>query len=108
KPIVIFDERGMVFYDTHELDHIVWHFNLPEVNYFLKEGEIKKMPVPVEYDLLPLPPAERNKKGIPEHFDIYFDENPYKATVFWDKKAMLFDNELKNVSLPALITIYQH
>lgn len=108
KPIIIYDQRGKPFYDTRELDHVVWQFNLPKGEFYLYEGKIVKMPMPVDYPLLPLPKPERNKRGIPEHFDVYFADNPHKATVFWDLKAMLFDNKLKDVSLPALVTIYQH
>src|SRR5690606_28143664 len=108
KPIVILDELGNIFYDTTELENIVWEFNLPPGNYYILQGKIAKTPTPVEYPIAPLPKPERDKRDNPEHFEVRFCENANTGTVFWDVKKIYLDNSLKDLPLPCLVFVLYH
>lgn len=108
KPIILLDENGEIFYDTSELENIVWNFNLPAGNYYVLRGKFTKTPNPVNFPLASLPPPERVKSGNPENFDVSFLENPFTGSVFWDSRKIYLDNSLKDLSLPALVFVLYH
>ena len=112
-PIIIRDFRGKIFYSSEGL-RLVEQFNLPEGQYLIDSGVFEQMKKPVIYKVPPLPPAERNFP-LPENFLIEFAPNINKCTIMWDKKKIVFDNALKNLSLPELyfigskyISVVQH
>lgn len=107
-PIVIYDKRGVIFYDTRDLENIVWEFNLPAGEYYLERGKISEMMEPVQYELMPMPKPERNRRGDPTLFRIEFTENKYKCTVDWKARKIIFDNQFKNAPLPAVMFILYH
>ena len=105
-PIIIRDFRGKIFYSSEGL-RLVEQFNLPEGQYLIDSGVFEQMKKPVIYKVPPLPPAERNFP-LPENFLIEFAPNINKCTIMWDKKKIVFDNALKNLSLPELYFILYH
>lgn len=107
KPIVIRDYRGIMFYTTEPLLPKVKEFNLPTGTYFVDSGYFSPMPYPVEYELKKLPPPQR-KFPKPYDYRVRFDYNPNKCTIFWDLGIILFDNRLKDCSLPELYFILYH
>lgn len=107
KPVVIRDYRGMLFYTTEPLLPKVTKFNLPEGTYFIDSGFFRKMPAPVKYHLADLPMKERSFDK-PYDFKLVFGTNPNKCSIFWDEKTILFDDSLKDYSLPELFFILYH
>jgi hypothetical protein len=107
RPILIRDFRGKIFYNTEKLSKPVQMFNLPQGVYNLVEGNIKPMAKPVDFKLSPMPKPERNYPN-PYNFKIMFGINPNKCSIIWTKKTILFDNKLKELSLPELIFILNH
>lgn len=108
-PVMILDTRGIPFYDTSLLDDFVNEFNMPPGEYIVQNGNISQMNEPVDYShlMLPLPPPCRRKIN-PENFDIIVADNPYKCSVDWKNKQLIFDHSLVNESLPKLRRIYEH
>jgi|WetSurMetagenome_2_1015567.scaffolds.fasta_scaffold02016_8 hypothetical protein len=105
-PIIIRDFRGKMFYSTVGL-RPVKVFNLPQGTYLIDEGNFKPLKRPVNYELSVLPFAER-KFNSPSDFTIEFDYNPNKCTIKWLEKRIIFDNELKEKTLPELFFILYH
>ena len=103
--IVIRDFRGKLFYTSEGLRPVA-KFNLPEGQYFIDKGKIKMIPF-ITPKLHKLPVPERNLKP-PFDFSIVFDYNPNKCSIKWREKIIIFDNELKNYSLPELYFILFH
>lgn len=107
-PVVILDERGKPFYDTRNLEHRVWEFNLPPGNYIIAAGKISERVSPVTFAKMPLPTPERSKRANPEHFEIIFEDNPNKCTVDWMTRKIIYDNSFRDAELPAIVLIYFH
>lgn len=107
RPVIIRDFRGKMFYSTEQIKNPVEKFNLPEGLYKLIEGNIKPLPKPVEYKLSPMPKPQRNYPS-PLKFKIEFGINPNKCSIIWQKKKIIFDNNLKSLSLPELFFILYH
>lgn len=106
--VLIHDSYDRPFYDTREIDNVVYRFNLPEGEYILREGMINRLPTPVDYPLLPLPYPERIKRKNPENFKVLFAPNPHKCTVDWRGETITYDTVFKHAPLPILVLIYQH
>lgn len=106
--LVILDERGDIFYDTRELEQTVWEFNLPQGTYYIQQGKFTMKARPVDFPTLPLPPIERNKRCNPEDFKIVFAPNPYKCTIYWTKRTIVYDPALKECELVILVYIFYH
>jgi hypothetical protein len=106
RPVVIRDFRGKLFYSTEGL-RSVKEFNLPPGNYTVEKGNIKFRKIPVDYPLSALPKPERNLRP-PFDYKIIFDNNPNKCTIKWLEKIIIFDNELKQLTLPELFFILYH
>ncbi len=108
KPIILLDESGVLFYDTRELSHIVWEFNLPAGIYYIVQGKFTKKPSPVQYEMAKMPKPERWKKSDPENFDVKFLENPFTGSVFWDVRNIYLDNSLSDLPIPCLVFVLYH
>lgn len=107
KPIIIRDNRGILFYTTEPLLPKVKCFNLPIGNYFVETGSFVAMEKPRKYKLASMPFPERRKKR-PDDFKIIFEKNPNKCSVFWDRKTIVFDNSFKEKPLPQLFFVLYH
>lgn len=105
-PVEILDYRGIPFYDNNDIIKPKY-FNLPEGEYKIKSGEFIQLNEPIKYHLNSLPPFER-KFDFPTNFEIIFDENPAKGTIFWKDKIILFDEKLKDLPLPELYFMLFH
>ena len=70
-------------------------------------GNIRPLTRPVKYKLYRLPKIER-KYPSPYNFKIIFGYNPNKCTVSWIKKTILFDDNLKEKTVPELFFILYH
>lgn len=105
KPVIIRDFRNKLFYSTEGLRPVTY-FSLPEGQYYIEKGDIELIPFkrPKLYRL-PLP--ERNLKP-PFNYNVIFDINPNKCTIQWRKKRIIFDNSLKDYTLPELYFILYH
>jgi hypothetical protein len=105
-PVIILDKRGKIFYDNTELKSRK-RFNLPEGEYYLKQGYFTQLNRPVEYQLNKLPLPER-LRAWPFGFNFVFAPNSHKATINWRHKVIIFDPSLREKSLPELYFILFH
>jgi len=105
-PVIIRDFRGMLFYSTVGLK-IVKCFNLPAGNYFVESGKFEPLKSPVSFPVPELPKPERKYK-MPSDYAILFGDNPNKCTIKWGEKVIIFDNDLKQKTLPELFFILYH
>lgn len=105
-PVIIRDFRGKLFYSTEGLKPVHF-FNLPEGSYLKDAGSIVMLNKPVKKTFIKLPPPERNFKA-PLNFNVVFGVNPNKCTIQWDKKRIIYDNSLKNATIPTLYFILFH
>ena len=65
-----------------------------------------KLTKPVEHKEIILPPKERTIEK--KRYQIIFDENPNKCTIFYKEGKIIFDNSLKNVPMYMKFNIYFH
>lgn len=109
KPIRIYDDRGIIFYDTSQYDNIIWHFNLPPGTYFIESGKFREMARPVEYPLASLPaPEYRNAPNI-DNFDVVIRKNPHVGSVhFYSGTVVLDENLVKNRPRAEICLILLH
>lgn len=107
-PIIIRDERGLLFYTTEPLIPKVKEFNLPKGVYFVETGSFEKMLFPRAYKNIRLPHKERYFFPDPSNFDIKFANNPNKCSVNWKSKTITFDNAFKEMPLPYIDFILFH
>ena len=105
-PVIINDYRGKVFYNNSELKNRT-AFNLPKGIYFIKSGNFSMLERPVLYKKNKLPLPER-LRAWPFDFKVIFAFNPQKATINWTHKVIIFDNRLRDKSLPELYYILFH
>lgn len=107
-PVIIRDFRSMSFYNTEPILPKVKNFNLPRGKYFIESGRIERLPNPIRYPYLKLPPRERRFRPVPKHFKILFANNPNKCTIDWNRQTITFDHSLKDYTLPELDFIRFH
>lgn len=107
-PIVIYDPRGILFYDSTPLGK-VRAFNLPAGDYYIAKGKIAPMihPLAYENEHKPMPRIQRVKDD-PSHFEISFTDNPMTGSVLWGKKQIILDESLKDLPLPFIVFILYH
>jgi len=108
KPVIIRDNRGILFYSTEDMLPRVKEFNLPIGNYLVEAGSFKPLPLPVLFTYVKLPPYERVMKDDPKKFSIVFQDNPHKCSVIWNLKTIVFDHEFKEKPLPQIDFILGH
>lgn len=107
KPIIIRDQRGIVFYTTEPmLPRVTW-FNLPAGRYKVDQGGIVSTQYPRKYKMITLPPKQRTMKD-PTRFKVQFAENPNKCTVSWSMETITFDDSFRSEPLPVLDFILFH
>lgn len=98
-PILIRDQRGIIFYDSAFLKNQPTKFNMPQGLYFIESGSFTPLSSPVKYRLVSLPYPERRYPN-PFNFNIKFGRNPNKCSIIWAAKTILFDDAFKEKSLP--------
>lgn len=108
KPIVIRDDRGLLFYTTEALVPKVKEFNLPPGEYMIDSGSFTPTRIPRYYPLIPMPLQQRFFRPDPDTFDIKFGHNPNKCSVIWDKKTILFDSSFRDRPRPEVDFIMGH
>lgn len=107
KPIIIRDNRGVIFYQTESMVPKVEYFNMPAGNYFVEKGWFSETLLPRVYPLSMLPPPERSYPD-PTDFAIEFDNNPNKCSILWDEKTIVFDNVFRERPYPEVFFILYH
>jgi hypothetical protein len=105
KLFYIYDYRGVLFYTNEFLKKKRCCFNLPEGQYF-SETLFEKLHRPNKHININLPPKQRDIKV--DKFEIRFENNPNKATVYYDKGLIVFDNYYKTCPLPELFFTLYH
>lgn len=106
-PVIIRDNRGILFYTTEEMVPRITSFNLPPGKYLVDSGMFAPMSTPVNFGLLSLPMNQRLLKS-PLDFKVIFGNNPNKCSVLWNKDTILFDNSFKEKPLPQVQFILGH
>jgi len=69
------------------------YFNLPKGEYII-EVEVEKLKKPVNFQLPPLPPFERNIKR-PQFIKIIFGKNPNKCSIDLEGGVIICDDSIK-------------
>lgn len=107
-PVVIRDQRGILFYSTEPLVPKVKFFNMPALGrFFVDSGKIKELDQPVRYPLIRMP--KRNVyRGNPMNFKIEFGVNEHKATINFLNGTILFDNSIAELPLPYIYYLLYH
>jgi hypothetical protein len=98
--VIIRDENGLLFYSTECKTPNVKEFNIPIGEYWIDSGYVKSTFLPVNYPYIPLPKRERYNKPSPFGFKIVYGNNPFKCSILWLKKAILFDASLLDYTRP--------
>lgn len=108
-PFTIFDERKITFYADSFTNKIekneTLKFNLPKGVYFYN-GSFTKLPKPVEYPSIELPPKERNFDA--KRYKIKFGVNPNKCTVNHLLNTITYDNAFRKAPEYILADIFFH
>lgn len=107
-PVIIRDERGILFYSTESLLPKVQDFNLPPGVYYIDSGYFTESKEPRHYKLPRLPQRQRVFYSNPKDFAVRFANNPNKCSVNWDTKTITFDNSFKDKPLPEVDFIIYH
>ena len=113
KPVIIRDNRGILFYSTETLinrpdKQNVDSFNLPGFGtYQVETGSFTAMATPIQYKYAPLPALIRRHPS-PFDFKIVWGNNPYKCTVKWTDKIIFFDKQFEEKPLPQVFFILYH
>lgn len=108
KPVIIRDEKGILFFSTEANTPRVTVFNLPAGKYWVETGHIRSLIEPINYGLMPLPRREYFDRQVPKNFKIIWARNPNKCTVDWDNKTITFDPSMKEWTKPELDFIKFH
>ncbi len=107
KPILIRDNRLILFYETESLLPKVKYFNMPAGSYWVEKGYFSETLFPRIYPLAVLPQPERIMPD-PTGFEIIFDSNPNKCSVLWDEKVIIFDTAFRSKPEPEIYFILFH
>ena len=106
-PVIIRDERGILFYTTEPILPRVKHFNLPAGKYLVDSGDFSQTDF-FKPKLLRLPAPQGKQVKNPDKFKIEFGDNPNKCSVFWKKDLILFDKSFAEKPLPIVYFILFH
>lgn len=104
--IKIYDERGIIFYDSNWCGKFKGIFYLPKGKYFTK-NRFKK----IKYKkrrVFKNPPNERDLKHDWSAFRIIFRPNPHKASILHNSNTIIFDTSFKKAPRFQLIFILLH
>lgn len=107
-PIIIRDDRGILFYSTESLIPRTTEFNLPTGKYLVDQGYFSQMFLPAAVPNISLPKFERNMPRNPANFKIQFGYNPNKCSVNWLKGTITFDVSFKDKPMNQIDFIYYH
>ena len=107
KPVIIRDNRGILFYSTESQVPRINCFNLPGFGTYWVEGQIKPSPKPVSYPYAKLPPLKKRYES-PFDFQVIWGINPNKCTIDWEGKTILFDSQFLEKPLPEVFFILCH
>jgi hypothetical protein len=108
-PFNIIEPNGNLFYSSDFTDHIKngqrLEFNLPG-GIYKYDGNFVKLNFPVPVVNIVLPSKERNISY--KRYEIIFDTNPNKCTIFYDEGVILFDTSFLTKPLYIKYVIYFH
>ena len=108
-PVIIYDDKGKIFYDTNNVNKKVRAFNMPIGDYVLNTGKIKSLDRPVSYVLFDLPIRQRIGRPKIDNFTIEVGDNPNKCSILWGEKKIIFDkNFIKNLTRSEINYIIYH
>jgi len=108
-PVIIRDNRHILFYSTESQVPNVWYFNLPAFGtYFVESGSFTPMEKPVEYEHVEIPEIQRRFLVSPYNFKIVWGINPNKCSIMWNRKTILFDSQFKDKPLTQVFFILYH
>lgn len=99
----IFDDRGQLFYFRNP-KKFPFHFNLPKGTY--SSGNSLKRVQPRKYKLPQLPKYERSAKK--KDIKLVFANNPHKASIYIETGLIVFDYDIRNLSIPQQRQIFYH
>lgn len=107
-PVIIRDQRGILFYSAEPLVPKVTKFNMPALGkFFVDSGKIRQMESPVNFPLIRMP--QRNVyQGNPMNFQIVFGDNEHKATINFINKTITFDKHIAEFPLPYIYYLLYH
>lgn len=100
KPVVIRDERGLLFYNTEPYTPRIKYFNLPAgFTLFLEVGNIRSLKAPIKQPYQKMPVRQRFREN-PENFALDFGDNPNKCSIIWPSKLIFFDKSYLEKPIP--------
>lgn len=107
-PIIIRDNRGVLFYSTEPLVPKTKRFNMPALGKFLVDsGKFRLANEPVFYQLVRLPKRTAYRES-PVNFRIKFSDNKNKATIDFLAREITFDTSVAELPLPYIYYLYYH
>lgn len=107
-PVIIRDQRGVLFYSTESMTPKVERFNLPKGLYFIDSGSFKRKENFESWPTPYLPPPQRDTGIDPKQFKVSFGDTPHKCVINWKNKTILFDTSFKEKPIPELDFILSH
>ena len=111
KEIKIYDSRGIIFYDSNEVENFKGYFTLPRIGIgnstYLTNGNLAVINNFSHYSVR-LPNPEWSKNHDFSKFKVRFGRNPNKCTIFHKKKLIFFDNSFKRKPYYELAFILFH
>lgn len=109
KPVIIRDNRGVLFYSTESMLPRVECFNMPGFGtFFIETGYIEALEKPVDYPKVSLPFLVKRFQADPQTFPIIWGINPNKCTIKWKEHEILLDTQFKEKPLPLTFFIIGH
>jgi hypothetical protein len=108
KPVIIRDERSILFYSTEDILPRAQFFNLPKGDYFVQSGSFEKLPKPIAYSLIRLPPVQRFFYPSTKNFQIEIVKNPHKCSIDWESRKILLDESFRDKPWPLIDFILSH
>lgn len=108
-PFEIREDNGNIFYSSDFTDNIAngrsVKFNVPYGEYQYT-GNLVKLDFPVSTKSIVLPSKQRNIAG--GRYDIIFEPNPNKCTIYYDLKLIVFDTSFRTRPMYEKYGIYFH
>lgn len=105
-PVLIYDHRGNIFYNSNWAGNFRGYFNLPVGQYYTNNN-VKYLKEPIATPIIHLPRKERNKP-LPKSIKIQFGNNPAKATIYHKQNRILFDKKYLEKPLYEIWFIFYH
>ena len=108
KPVVIYDYRGIIFYDSSFVKKFSGFFSLPRGKYKTDSEFVEKNIKFNDPSKIKLPPFERNYFHNWDEFKINFSTNPNKCTISHKDKTITYDKSFCSKPLFILYFILAH